>query len=324
MRLSSLAVAIAAVAPGALAWGGFGHITTAYLASDFVSPKTTAYLQALLRNDTPHYLAGVATWADSVRYTRWGRFSSDFHFIDAKDAPPSACGVDFERDCKKDRGCVVSALRNYTARMALDPARKALAGAGAAAAAGLPAWERAIAAKFVVHFVGDIHQPLHTENVARGGNGIPVVFDGRNVNLHHVWDTSIAEKWVGGIRRRPYEGARRWADELAREIRGGRYAAAAGEWLRSTNISDPHSTAMAWASESNAIVCSHVFTSDPEHMHGQELGGEYYEKAAPVVELQVARAGYRLAAWLDMIVEDILGGEEEAKRSDGRPPTDDL
>ncbi|KAL1836489.1 hypothetical protein VTJ49DRAFT_5078 [Mycothermus thermophilus] len=323
MKLSSLAVITTAAAPGALAWGGFGHITTAYLASDFVSPQTATYLQTLLRNDTPHYLAGVATWADSVRYTRWGRFSSDFHFIDAKDNPPSSCGVDFERDCKKDRGCVVSALHNYTMRMMLDPAKKATL-QDVVNLEALPVWERAIAAKFVVHFIGDIHQPLHTENVARGGNGIHVLFDGRRVNLHHVWDTSIAEKWVGGIRRRPYEGARRWADELAREIREGKYAAVAGEWLRSANFSDPHSTAMAWAGESNAIVCSHVFTSDPEDMHDQELGGEYYEKAAPVVELQVARAGYRLAAWLDMIVEDILGSEDEGKSSSGRPSTDDL
>jgi hypothetical protein len=223
---------------------GFGHITTAYLASAFVAPSTTSYLQTLLRNHTEHYLAGVATWADSVRYTQWGRFSSDFHFIDAKDSPPSACGVDFDRDCKTDRGCVVSALQNYTARL-LDEDGV------------LPVSERAIAAKFVVHFVGDVHQPLHTENVQRGGNGIRVLFDGKPVNLHHVWDSSVAEKWVGGIRRRPYEGARLWAEKLAAEIRQGKYADVREEWLRHANLSDPKTTALWWAGESNSYVCSH-------------------------------------------------------------------
>lgn len=176
-----------------------------------------------------------------MRYTKWGRFTSDFHFIDAKDDPPRYCGVDFDRDCKKDRGCVVSALHNYTTRL-LD--------------ADLRESERAIAAKFVVHFIGDIHQPLHTENVERGGNGIPVKFDGRNLNLHHVWDTSIVEKLVGGIRRKPYEAAKKWADELTQEINEGKYASKRISWLRSANLSDPIATAMEWATEGNAYVCT--------------------------------------------------------------------
>ncbi|KAK4124845.1 S1/P1 nuclease [Parathielavia appendiculata] len=287
MRLSSIAVGATAL-PGALAWGGFGHISVAYIASNFASPSTTTYLQTLLRNDTGDYLAGVATWADSIRYTKWGRFTSDFHFIDAKDDPPRYCGVDFDRDCKKDRGCVVSALHNYTTRM-LD--------------ADLPAYERAIAAKFVVHFIGDIHQPLHTENVERGGNGIPVLFDGKHFNLHHVWDTSIVEKLVGGVgRRSPYEAAKRWADELTKEINDGKYASDTIDWLRSANLSDPISTAMAWATEGNAYVCTTVLPEGPHAIRGQELGSKYYEAAAPVIEVQVARAGYRLAAWLDLIV----------------------
>jgi hypothetical protein len=154
------------VLPGAIAWGSLGHITVAYIASNFVNDQTTAYFQELLRNDTAHYLAGVATWADSIRYTKWGRFSKNFHFIDAKDDPPTYCGVDFERDCKAD-GCVVSSLQNYTSQL-LD--------------AELWPWRRSQAAKFVIHFVGDIHQPLHAEDVARGGNGIHVNWEGHEFN----------------------------------------------------------------------------------------------------------------------------------------------
>nr|CDP24065.1 Putative nuclease S1 precursor [Podospora anserina S mat+] len=221
---------------------GFGHITVAYIASNFVSDSTTSYLQTLLRNDTGDYLAGVATWADSIRYTKWGRFTSGFHFIDAHDNPPTYCGVDYDRDCKKEAGCVVSALQNYTSQL-LDTE--------------LPLWRRAQAAKFVIHFVGDIHQPLHTEDVARGGNGIHVTFEGKELNLHHVWDTSIAEKLVGGIRRKPYPFAKKWADELTEEIKSGKYAAESKSgWLRGTNITDPIATALGWAVEGNALVCT--------------------------------------------------------------------
>ncbi|KXX74359.1 Nuclease S1 [Madurella mycetomatis] len=285
MRISTLTLGAAAV-PGAVAWGGLGHITVAYLASNFVSNDTTFYFQQLFRNNTEDYLAGVATWADSLRYTKWGRFTGPFHYIDAKDDPPTYCGIDYERDCKKE-GCVVSALHNYTTRLLDTELRLS---------------ERVMAAKFVIHFVGDIHQPLHTENVAKGGNGIHVLFDGKKFNLHHVWDSSIAEKLVGGVRRKPYEAAKRWADDLTAEINEGKFALAKDDWLKAANLSDPVSTALAWATEGNAYVCTAVLPEGPDAISGQELGSEYYEAAAPVVEVQVAKAGYRLAAWLDLIV----------------------
>ena len=213
----------------------------AYVATNFVKPETASYFQELLRNDTEHYLAGVATWADSIRYTKWGRFTKNFHFIDAKDDPPSYCGVDFARDCKAD-GCVVSSIQNYTAQL-LDTELWGL--------------RRNQAAKFVIHFVGDIHQPLHAENVERGGNGIHVRFDSKSLNLHHVWDTSIAEKLLGGIHRKPYEAAYQWATDLTAEIRSGKYAEESKAWIDGIDLDDPITTSMVLANESNAIVCSH-------------------------------------------------------------------
>lgn len=219
---------------------GFGHITVAFIASDFVSDQTATYLQSLLHNSTPEYLAGVATWADSIRYTKWGRFTGAFHYIDAKDDPPRSCGVDLARDCKPE-GCVVTALANYTARL-LDTR--------------LPAYERAQAAKFVVHFVGDVHQPLHDEDVSRGGNGIRVRFDGAELNLHHVWDTSIPEKMVGGVRRKPYPEARRWADELSRAIAEGKFKSARGGWLHGMDLAHMEEMGLGWARQGNSYVCS--------------------------------------------------------------------
>lgn len=70
------------------AWGTLGHTTVAYIASNLVDADTTKYFQGILGNETGDYLAGVATWADSFRYTAAGRFSAPFHFIDAVDHPP--------------------------------------------------------------------------------------------------------------------------------------------------------------------------------------------------------------------------------------------
>ncbi|KAK0729916.1 phospholipase C/P1 nuclease domain-containing protein [Lasiosphaeris hirsuta] len=298
MKLSTLAIGATAL-PAAQAWGGFGHITVAYIASNFVSKDTASFFQGLLRNDTQEYLAGVATWADSARYSKFYHFSGIFHFIDAKDSPPSYCGIDLERDCKED-GCVVSAIQNYTTRL-LDPT--------------LPVYEHVVASKFLIHFIGDIHQPLHTEDVARGGNGIHVKFNGVELNLHHVWDTSIAEKLVGhGRRRLGYAEAKNWADTLTTEINAGKFNTSRDAWLEAVDLADPTSTALKWATEGNAYVCTTVLPEGPEAIVGQELGGDYYEKAAPVIELQVAKAGYRLAAWLDLIVARI--SSQSAKMGD--------
>lgn len=284
---SALTLGLLAVPEAARAWGGFGHITIAYIASNFVQPQTQHYFQSLLRNDTGDYLANVATWADSIRYTKWGHYTGVYHFIDAKDSPPTSCSVDLDRDCKAE-GCVVTAIQNYTTQV-LDPS--------------MPAWLRAQAAKFVVHFVGDIHQPLHDEDVARGGNGIHVLWQGSELNLHHVWDSSIAERLVGGgVPRKPFHEAKDWADRVTSAIRDGRFKEESGAWLDGVDFADPIGTALGWAREGNAYVCSHVFPEGPAAIAGQELSGEYYEKAAPVIEVQVARAGYRLAAWLDLIV----------------------
>jgi hypothetical protein len=197
------------------------------------------------------------------------------------------------RDCK-ETGCVVSSLANYTTQL-LDPT--------------LPFNQRNQAAKFVVHFVGDIHQPLHAEDVARGGNGIQVKFQGHDWNLHHVWDSTIAERAAGGTRGGVYKAAARWAAELLQEIEKGKYAEARRGWEEGMDLKDAEGTAMVWARESNAYVCSHVLPEGAAAIAGQELGGAYFEKAAPVIEIQVARAGYRLAKWMDLVAEAVAAGE---------------
>jgi hypothetical protein len=114
MKPNSLALVLTLFSsvPNVAAWGSLGHETVAYIASNFVERDTKVLFQSILHNKTSSYLAGVATWADSFRYTKAGRFSESFHFIDAEDSPPSTCGVEYSRDCGA-KGCVVGAITNY-------------------------------------------------------------------------------------------------------------------------------------------------------------------------------------------------------------------
>lgn len=68
---------------GAYAWGNLGHMTVAYIAQNYLSDDTVSWAQNILDDTSSDYLASVATWADSFRYTSAGRFSAPYHFIDA-------------------------------------------------------------------------------------------------------------------------------------------------------------------------------------------------------------------------------------------------
>ncbi|KAI1265609.1 nuclease S1 precursor [Xylariaceae sp. FL1019] len=288
-RLAIPALLAASAAPGAMAWGAMGHETVAYIASNFVSSTTKSYFQGLLGDTSNDYLASVASWADSYRYTTAGSFSAPFHYIDAMDNPPSSCSVDYDRDCGSE-GCIISALQNYT-KILLD---------GRYSAAN-----HQIAAKMVIHFVGDIGQPLHCENLEVGGNDIDVVYDGEDTNLHAVWDSDIPESIAGGS---SLSSASSWATTLTTAIKSGTYASQAAGWVSGISVASTDAvktSALKWATESNADVCTTVLKGGISTVENKELSGSYTTTADPVVKLQIAKQGYRLAKLLDAIVAAI-------------------
>ncbi|KAH9168278.1 S1/P1 nuclease-domain-containing protein [Lactarius sanguifluus] len=98
----------------------------------------------------------------------------------------------------KLRGNVLNAIQNVTSILA------DFAASVSASTCGTFADEWASEAlKFLIHFVGDMHQPLHLTGRDRGANGVKVSFDGRNTNLHSesVWDTSLIAKYLQTIPR---------------------------------------------------------------------------------------------------------------------------
>ncbi len=268
--------------PYTSAWGSLGHTTVAYIAQNFVNSKTAAYVQNVLGDTSSTYMASVATWADSYRYTSAGHFSAPYHFLDALDNPPSSCNVDYERDCTQN-GCIVSAISNYSAQALQSGSSD----------------EQVMAMKWVIHFVGDIHQPLHVENLDLGGNKISVSFGSEQTNLHAAWDTSIPQKKAGTFTQ---AHAKAWAATLTTAIKSGTYSSQAASWLQGIDVTNAVNTTMIWAAESNSYVCSTVMPQGVDSVSGQDLSGSYYTSVIPVVELQIARAGYRLAAWLDAMV----------------------
>lgn len=163
--------------------------------------------------------------------------------------------------------------------------------------ASLPPNQQYEALKFLVHFIGDIHQPLHTEAGQSGGNGIPVLFNSMKTNLHSIWDNEMPEKHVPGSRADEKEDAMKWAEQLSEA------ATRAGNTTSDecTDIQDAEGCAVAWATEANTYVCSYVLKDGVVGVQGKDLAGEYYDGAVPIIDQLVGKAGVRLAGWMNAL-----------------------
>ncbi|KAF4731618.1 hypothetical protein FOZ62_013845, partial [Perkinsus olseni] len=176
---------IAAAVPAALAWGPDGHAVVAQLSQERIKDETQEAIDAIMGEGVPMY--NYSSWADDIKYGpdgyKW-RWSSPLHFADTPD-----CRFRYSRDCKHDR-CVAGALKNYSRRVVDE---------------SLPLEQRQEALKFIVHFVGDAHQPLHAGNPRDlGGNKIDVDLGfarHQHTNLHSTWDSALLFEFQGRGRR---------------------------------------------------------------------------------------------------------------------------
>lgn len=243
-------------ATAALAWGQKGHDVTAYIAECHLAPRAAARVTAVLDGHSPVY---YANWADNACHTDAYRYTAPWHYanIDA--------GKTFETMERNPAGDIVSALD-----MIVDSLKSG----------GLSAEDEALYLKLLVHFVGDIHCPMHAGHLSdRGGNSVPVVFFSSAANLHSVWDTKLVEaahKWS-------YTEWRQQIDIADDETRAAIAAGTPADWLVETSG-----------------ICAGIYDATPA---GTIVSYDYIAEYAPVVEQQLVRAGYRLARLLNEIYD---------------------
>jgi nuclease S1 len=246
----------------ALAWGRKGHRASARLAESRLSPSALAAVRELLEKGES--LADASTWADEVR-TRLP-MSGPWHYVNVPIGEPHFN----PRFCPKE-GCVVSKLDDFAALLADRHSPRA---------------ERQQALRFLVHFVQDVHQPLHVgDRKDRGGNDTQVRFFEKGSNLHKVWDSDLFD---------------RLHDEasLLDRITGLADLESSRGWA-STSTED-------WADESlQAARRAYVLADADEPLRsGSQLGAEYLSVHLPVAERRLAQSGVRLAEVLNGVFDD--------------------
>ncbi|KAF1962460.1 nuclease S1 [Byssothecium circinans] len=285
------------------AWGNLAHRTIALLAQKYFTQDALEYTRNLLGSET---IDSAAIWADEYKQLPEGRNTGSWHFVDARDDPPDSCSVDYHRDCQSNRTCIIDAIQNTTSSMIDTTASPE---------------ERTMALKFILHLIGDIHCPLHAESIARGGNDVPVLYEGEETNLHFAWDVAMPRDVANGAEKDEVEVAKRWAEQLYNgSIKSpdlftiARYSERndIGDFAEDLNANESRiNQVMDWAREANAVVCTVVLPDGVEATKNKELSGSYFKASAAVIERQIFLAGFRLGMWINVLVANGTATNED-------------
>lgn len=249
--------------PVAAAWGPVGHRIVAELAERQLTPTAQKEIQTLLANESEPHLAGIANWADEIRNDPAQKELFDMtkrlHYVNF---PKNDCHYKPERDCR-DGQCVVAAIEHY--RTILGDHRLKIS-------------TRNEALKFLVHFVGDIHQPLHAGRADdRGGNTYQINYHGEGWNLHSVWDSLLIESHS--------TDAHGYADELVA--------------MKSKKVmGESNGSPADWAMQSCRLIeGKHIYPNS--HV----INDHYLDHFRPVAEQRLREAGDRLAELLNAVLD---------------------
>lgn len=262
-------LALVGLSTPASAWGPIGHRVSAQIAEDNISGKTRAEIVVILGHEG---LPEASTWPDEERSNPvqfWQETASPFHYVTL---PP---GVGVDSLARPPEGDALTALDGFVATLHDNSASQD---------------EKALALRFVVHIVSDLHQPLHAgDGSDRGGNDFITDWFDNTTNLHWVWDEGMIlrqqlsySEYATRLKRRigPEETVRWWDADPATwvaesaQLRDRIYPATGGEAGEGT----PQSPAI--------------------------IGYRYHWDWMPVAEERLAQSGIRLAAYLDRVFGD--------------------
>jgi hypothetical protein len=273
-------------APLKALWGATGHQITAMIGQNYLQSNATANINRILANVSGE-MYQVSSWADNILDEPQWKWSAPLHYINT---PSWQCSYIPSQDCGVDENglCVANAVANYSNQLNTPT---------------LPYNQMEDAVRFVIHFHGDIHQPLHVGFGAdEGGNTIYGTYFGASSNLHEVWDTGI----ISGRIQYSFGGSlSSYVSYIISQINGP-WAQMAAEW-RTCNSTDSEDTPLTcpngWANESADLACEYAYTDqNGNHIENNfDLGNAYYEFVKNIVDQQLAKGGVRLASTLNKI-----------------------
>lgn len=238
------------------AWGKTGHRAIAEIGWQQLNKPTRKKIKALLGDD---YLPLYANYADEVRSERENPLAHLPHYVNMP------LDVRYENAEKNEKGDLVSVMSDMLNTLQDESASKA---------------DRAVAVAFIVHLVGDAHQPMHVglaEDL--GGNKVDVKWFGHDTNLHHLWDSGIIES-----SRLSYTELARFAGTPSKSELNSLCNTSVDEWINETQ------------------TCTQIIY---DNLGDKNYSYAYYHQFYPMVVQQIQKAGCRLAATLNEAMKEI-------------------
>ncbi len=272
------------VAESAYAWGPEGHALIADMAEAHLTPAAHAKIAALLALEGNKHLDQIASWPDAIRVSE--PETGPWHFVDI---PLYAATYHQARDCHvdaatSDSSCVVVKLPEFVYRMVN---------------ASLAPRQRLEALKWVVHLVGDIHQPLHTEDDHdHGGNSLHLTYCGKNTNLHAVWDLGVIEhqfSWQLGPNYSINRGA---VYAMAMKEDQTITAQQRAKWTSPDSLANVSRETVLWVNGTHELAWA-AYRHLPADAQASGWENRYQAYAWPVIHEQLDMASVRLAALLN-------------------------
>lgn len=240
-----------------ISWGVVGHRAIGKIAENHLTPKAKAAVEKLLGTES---LAMVSTYPDEIRSYQQYAYTAPWHYVNLPD------GLTYEAFSTQlkalDKPNVYKALLNCVADLK-DPAKTNE--------------EKVFALKFLVHLVGDLHQPMHTgHSEDSGGNAVKVKLMRKESNLHGLWDSGLID--YAGM---SYNELAASCDHTSTQE--------AKQWQKEDVVK--------WTYESYEIS-RQLYA---EAAQNPEFDYNYYPKHADIVKKRIAQAGIRLAGILNEI-----------------------
>ncbi len=236
----------------ALFWYDLGHRIVADIAERRLTPEAARAVQDILGGQR---MSDAAVWADNIKQYRHD--ADPLHYVNI---PLAAASYDSARDCPNGK-CIIAAIASDRQVLANDAASPL---------------DRAEALRFLIHFMGDLHQPLHVaDDNDRGGNRRVVWLEGDSMNLHQVWDGELL--YHVGMDEATY------LPRLERKMDTMNLAAL------------ERGTVVDWAMEGHRIAVEHAYKLPPDG----RLGAAYVEENKPLIDHALIAAGVRLAKVLN-------------------------
>ncbi|MCP3674080.1 MAG: S1/P1 nuclease [Gammaproteobacteria bacterium] len=237
------------------ALGQTAHRATGAIAENYLTKETKVAIKELIGI---YSLAEISTYVDEMRALKenefWSKTSQPYHYVTVP------TGKTYAEVGAPEQGDGVFALNKYSEVIGNPSSSKE---------------EKILALKFIVHIIGDLHQPLHVgTGLDRGGNDVKVNFFNQSYNLHSVWDTVMIKQT-----NLSYTELTEWLNKHITE-----------DDITSWSSTDP----LVWVKESYDI-------RETIYPKNTNLSYEYLHHNLPTIKVRIQQAGVRIAVYLNAL-----------------------